>query len=724
MVLTNSINEIPVDETGDTMTGPLILSGDPVAVLGAATKQYVDSVGAGLIIKQACVAASTADLNVVYANGAAGVGATLTNNGAMAAFALDGVSPVVTDRVLIKNQAVTFQNGIYTVTTVGSGAVNWVLTRATDFDQAAEVLPGALVIVSGGTVNSTTSWVQTATVATMGTDPIIFSQFTNSPSSYATTTLNNLGVTSINASLLSSLDSAIDIGSATNRFKDLYALSVRTGQGAGHAFTIKAYDVDGLAYTDFITVTANNTPTCVLENGVTATTQGPADNSTKIATTAYVDTAVAGAGANTALSNLAAVAINTTLLSDTDNTDDLGTAAKRWKNLYALEIKTGTSAAQMTIISARDVDGAVDTPFITLTANNTPTCVLANGVTATTQAASDNSTRIATTAYADAQVTTIAANKALSNLAAVAINTTLVSDTDNTDDLGTGAIRWRTLFGAEVTTGTSAAQTLILSARDVDGAVNTPFITLTANNTPTCVLASAVTATTQAPADNSTKLATTQYVETAVAGAASGANTALSNLAAVAINTTLLSDTDNLDDLGTAAKRWQDLYAVEIKTGTTAAQTTVISARDVDGAADTPFITLTANNTPTCVLASAVTATTQLSGDNSTKIATTAYVDAALPDPYIFNQTEVDFGATPIEDATFTVTDVFILSTSSNLCCWLSGDAPTGKDQDETTMDNLFIVGGPAANGSFTLYIRGMEGYIADKFKINYSYNL
>jgi hypothetical protein len=32
-----------VAKTGDTMTGPLILSGDPTTALGAATKQYVDS---------------------------------------------------------------------------------------------------------------------------------------------------------------------------------------------------------------------------------------------------------------------------------------------------------------------------------------------------------------------------------------------------------------------------------------------------------------------------------------------------------------------------------------------------------------------------------------------------------------------------------------------------------------------------------------------------------
>lgn len=50
----------------------------------------------------------------------------------------------------------------------------------------------------------------------------------------------------------------------------------------------------------------------------------------------------AGAGANTALSNLASVAINTTLVSDTDNTDDLGTTAKRWKDVYAVTFKSPT----------------------------------------------------------------------------------------------------------------------------------------------------------------------------------------------------------------------------------------------------------------------------------------------------------------------------------------------------------------------------------------------
>lgn len=41
-----------------------------------------------------------------------------------------------------------------------------------------------------------------------------------------------------------------------------------------------------------------------------------------------------GGGANTALSNLASVAINTSLVSDADVTDDLGTSANNWKKLY------------------------------------------------------------------------------------------------------------------------------------------------------------------------------------------------------------------------------------------------------------------------------------------------------------------------------------------------------------------------------------------------------
>lgn len=96
-----------------------------------------------------------------------------------------------------------------------------------------------------------------------------------------------------------------------------------------------------------------------------------------------IETLGAGGGANTALSNLAAVAINTSLLSDADNTDDLGSGTLRWKDIYAVTLRTGTADANTLNLEARDVDGAVWTSFITLTAGNTPTATLSNVTSST-----------------------------------------------------------------------------------------------------------------------------------------------------------------------------------------------------------------------------------------------------------------------------------------------------------------------------------------------------
>lgn len=153
--------------SGGTMTGNLILNGDPSTGLQAATKQYVDSLGSNT--KQACYCATTANMaSVTYSNGASGVGATLTNSGAMAAFTADGTSPAVNARVLVKNQTNDYQNGIYTLTTVGSGAVNWVLTRATDYDSTTEVVAGSSTFIQNGTVNQLTTWVENLTVTAIG----------------------------------------------------------------------------------------------------------------------------------------------------------------------------------------------------------------------------------------------------------------------------------------------------------------------------------------------------------------------------------------------------------------------------------------------------------------------------------------------------------------------------------------------------------------------------
>lgn len=82
-------------------------------------------------------------------------------------------------------------------------------------------------------------------------------------------------------------------------------------------------------------------------------------------------------------------------------------------------------------------------------------------------------------------------------------------------------------------------------------------------------------------------------------------------------------------------------------------------------------------------------------------------------------QTEIDFGATPIDGTSFTITDPSV-NPNSLILTVVSYDAPTGKDQDELEMDNLELRVS-SGSGQFTLFAQSSDGsYLADKFKINY----
>ena len=142
-----------------------------------ANKAYVDQVAQGLDAKPSARAATTANLATTYSNGTSGVGATLTatSNGAIV---LDGVSPSVGDRILVKDQTAGAQNGIYTVTTQGSGSAAFVLTRATPEDQPAELSGGSFIFVEEGTANGDNGYVFTHTGApTFGTTALDVTQF-------------------------------------------------------------------------------------------------------------------------------------------------------------------------------------------------------------------------------------------------------------------------------------------------------------------------------------------------------------------------------------------------------------------------------------------------------------------------------------------------------------------------------------------------------------------
>lgn len=151
---------------------------DPTLAQDAATKAYVDSAISGINWKQAVALASTAALPTnIYANGASGVGATLTGV-SVGALTIDGTAPVVGARVLIKNEVAGANNGIYTVTAIGSGIAVYVLTRATDFDTSAEIVAGDTVFATLGVSNADTSWVLTTTgTVVVGTTALSFSQY-------------------------------------------------------------------------------------------------------------------------------------------------------------------------------------------------------------------------------------------------------------------------------------------------------------------------------------------------------------------------------------------------------------------------------------------------------------------------------------------------------------------------------------------------------------------
>ena len=123
-----------------------------------------------------CLVATTSNLTTTYANGTAGVGATLTNSGTQAALVLDGVTLVVGNRVLVKDQATGLQNGIYTVTNVGSVSTNWILTRVTDYDSTVQTVRGDTVSVISGTTSASSLWMLTSTITTIGTDSFTFAK--------------------------------------------------------------------------------------------------------------------------------------------------------------------------------------------------------------------------------------------------------------------------------------------------------------------------------------------------------------------------------------------------------------------------------------------------------------------------------------------------------------------------------------------------------------------
>jgi len=168
---------ILVDGTRD-LTGEQI-GITPTNDFGLTTKVYVDQVAQGLDFKESVDYATVGALPACTVSGS-GVGKKLTAtvNGAMPD--VDGETPVLNDRVLVKDQGNTVDNGIYDVTLVGDVGTPWELTRSEDFDgsPANEVSGGGYTFAEKGTANANTSFVVTSNgEIDVDTDPIVWAKF-------------------------------------------------------------------------------------------------------------------------------------------------------------------------------------------------------------------------------------------------------------------------------------------------------------------------------------------------------------------------------------------------------------------------------------------------------------------------------------------------------------------------------------------------------------------
>ena len=138
---------------------------------------------------------------------------------------VDGVTIIVGDRVLYKNQNDQEDNGIYVCTNIALTVAT--MERASDFDNNSEVVAGVQVAIEEGTVHADEVWQLT----------------TNNPIVVGTTNLTWAKIsgmdwsTPINSSLIPDTDITYDLGSNTKHFTNIYGKNIQVGSNATLADT-------------------------------------------------------------------------------------------------------------------------------------------------------------------------------------------------------------------------------------------------------------------------------------------------------------------------------------------------------------------------------------------------------------------------------------------------------------------------------------------------------
>jgi hypothetical protein len=155
---------------------------------------------------------------------------------------VDGVSLSLNDRILVTAQSTGSQNGLYYVTTVGTGS-NGTWARSVDGNETGEIDAGMIVMVTEGTTYADTQWkLITNDPITIGSTALTFVQnylansissgtsnvvvTANSNVSIAVAGSNSVvfssGVQNITANIIPTANITYALGNTTNRFKDIW----------------------------------------------------------------------------------------------------------------------------------------------------------------------------------------------------------------------------------------------------------------------------------------------------------------------------------------------------------------------------------------------------------------------------------------------------------------------------------------------------------------------
>ncbi len=604
-----------------------------------------------------------------YNNGTSGVGATLTA-GSNARLVVDGSNATTGNRILVQDQSTAAHNGIYDVTNQGTdGSAAWVLTRAEDFDgsPAGQIKAGESAYALAGSTNGGQGFIVTSTSDphTVGTNDITFTQFTGTQAITAGTGASISGNT-INVGTANSgriVVNADDIDLATTAV---------TAASYGSATAIPTFTVDAYGR---LTAASTADPTETIQDiagaqlatngshtGITATYDDAGDGAIDLALVTENVQDIAGAQLAT---NGSHTGITATYDDAGDGAIDLALVTENVEDITGAQFATNGSHTGITATYDDAGDGAIDLALVTenvqdIVAGQLVTNGSHSGIAATYDDGGDGAIDLNVADFTITLGGDLTGNVTITDLASATLTATVAADsvalgTDTTGSYistiagtsnevevsGSGAETATVTIGLpdDVTIGNDLTVTADLSA------VNASF---TGNLTATSTDAGSAAAPIIDLVRDSASPAAADYLGQIkfTGDDAGGASHTYAKITGKIDDPTAGAE-DGLIEFAVVSAGSNEIVArikndgLFLNTGNTLrfegatadAHETTLTVADPTGDRTITFPDATGTVITTGnagALLDGTTATTQSASDNSTKLATTAYVDTGL----------------------------------------------------------------------------------------------